>query len=250
MKKKEICKQHKLLKETFANRCYNLRRDDEIKQQKGDKFSYKSVSTQLLAKLFSSETESRYDASKISRLEHAKAEVTILDLYLYHKHYNVSYNFLMGNTENKNEHYNEAWEKYGLSDYTLDILKNLVETKECKKELRALNEIFESGVAQTLLSALYDYLHNDYENRLPSGYKLTNGELVEVELITKAGNLNLGNDILPLEKMNSLNKQILYDKLEQLKQLLNDKQNSENKHQQKNNSKTVLDNLYKKKSQV
>lgn len=248
MKKKEICKQHKLLREKFKNRCQNLRRDDEITHQKGDKISYKSVSTQLLAKYFSSEIESRYDASKISRLENAKAEVTILDLYLYHKHYNVSYNYLMGDTKNKREQYNGVWEKYGLSDKTLDILKHITETKKYEKELCVLNEIFESGLVQPFLNALYDYLYNDYENRLPAGYKPTNGELVEVELITKAGKLNLGSDIFPLEKLNSLNKQILHDKLEELKQVLNDKENSENKRIQTKNSKKILDNIYKNKT--
>ena len=121
-------------------------------------------------------------------------------------------------------------------------------TNKCEKELLVLNEIFKSGLVQPLLSALYDYLHNDYENRLPSGYKPTNGELVEVELIAKAGKLNLGSDIFPLEKLNSLNKQILYDKLEQLKQVLNDKQNPENKRTQNKISKKILDNMYKNKT--
>ena len=248
MKKKEICKQHKSLREKFKNRCQNLRRDDEIAQQKGDKISYKSVSAQQLANYFSSEIESIYDASKISRLENAKAEVNILDLYLYHKHYNVSYNYLMGDTENKKEQYNGVWEKYGLSDKTLDILNNLAKTNKYEKEICVLNEVFESGLVQPLLSALYDYLHNDYEDRLPAGYKPTNGELVEVELIAKAGKLNLGSDIFPLEKLNSLNKQILYDKLEQLKQVLNDKQNPENKRTQNKISKKILDNMYKNKT--
>lgn len=154
----------------------------------------------------------------------------------------------MGDTENKKEQYNGVWEKYGLSDKTLDILNNLAKTNKYEKEICVLNEVFESGLVQPLLSALYDYLHNDYENRLPAGYKPTNGELVEVELIAKAGKLNLGSDIFPLEKLNSLNKQILYDKLEQLKQVLNDKQNPENKRTQNKISKKILDNMYKNKT--
>ena len=160
----------------------------------------------------------------------------------------MSYNYLMGDTENKKEQYNGVWEKYGLSDKTLDILNNLAKTNKYEKEICVLNEVFESGLVQPLLSALYDYLHNDYENRLPAGYKPTNGELVEVELIAKAGKLNLGSDIFPLEKLNSLNKQILYDKLEQLKQVLNDKQNPENKRTQNKISKKILDNMYKNKT--
>ena len=154
----------------------------------------------------------------------------------------------MGDTENKKEQYNGVWEKYGLSDKTLDILNNLVKTNKYEKEICVLNEVFESGLVQPLLSALYDYLHNDYENRLPVGYKPTNGELVEVELIAKAGKLNLGSDIFPLEKLNSLNKQILHDKLEELKQVLNDKENYENKQIQTKNSKKILDNIYKNKT--
>lgn len=242
MKKKEICKLHKLLKKMFAERCKNLRCDDEIILKKGNKQSFKSVSIQLLANHFTSKIGSKYDASKISRLESEKAEITILDLYLYHKHYDVSYNYLMGCTRNKSEKFCFVYENYGLTDNTLKILNYLATTKEYEKELCALNEIFKSGLAQTFLNALYDYLHNDYENRLPAGYKPTNGELVEVELTTKAGKLNLGSDMLPLEKMNSLNKQILYDKLEQLKQVLNNKQN------QNKNSNNILDNLYKNKA--
>ena len=127
----------------------------------------------------------------------------------------------MGTTNNKKNEDKGIYEKYGLTDATLNILKTFV-TNKCEKELLVLNEVFESGLVQPLLSALYDYLHNDYENRLPVGYKPTNGELVEVELIAKAGKLNLGSDIFPLEKLNSLNKQILHDKLEELKQVLND----------------------------
>mgnify|MGYP004453539983 FL=1 len=229
MKKKELNKQHQLLRQIFGKRCYDLRCDDETSRTNRCKTSYKSTSMQQLATLFSAKIKDKYDTSKISRLENYTAEVTILDLYLYHKHYNVSYNYLMGNTENKREQYNGAWEKYGLSDKTLDILNNLAKTNRYEKEIFVLNELFESGLVQPLLNTLYDYLHNDYENRLPSGYKPTNGELVEVELIAKAGKLNLGSDIFPLEKLNSLNKQILYDKLEELKQVLNDKQNSKNK---------------------
>ena len=71
---------------------------------------------------------------------------------------------------------------------------------------------------------------------------------MEVELIAKAGKLNLGSDIFPLEKLNSLNKQILHDKLEELKQVLNDKQNSKNKRNETKNSKKNLDNIYKNKT--
>lgn len=248
MKKKELNKQHQLLRQIFGKRCYDLRCDDEANRTNGCKTSYKSTSMQQLATLFSAKIKDKYDTSKISRLENYTAEVTILDLYLYHKHYNVSYNYLMGNTENKREQYNGAWEKYGLSDKTLDILNNLAKTNRYEKEIFVLNELFESGLVQPLLNTLYDYLHNDYENRLPSGYKPTNGELVEVELIAKAGKLNLGSDIFPLEKLNSLNKQILYDKLEELKQVLNDKQNPENKRTQNKISKKILDNIYKNKT--
>lgn len=237
MKKKELNKQHQLLRQIFGKRCYDLRCDDEVSRTNRCKTSYKSTSMQQLATLFSAKIKDKYDTSKISRLENYTAEVTILDLYLYHKHYNVSYNYLMGNTENKREQYNGAWEKYGLSDKTLDILNNLAKTNRYEKEIFVLNELFESGLVQPLLNTLYDYLHNDYENRLPSGYKPTNGELVKVELIAKAGKLNLGSDIFPLEKLNSLNKQILYDKLEELKQVLNDKQNSKNKRNETKNSK-------------
>lgn len=248
MKKKELSKQHQLLRQIFGKRCYDLRCDDEVSRTNRCKTSYKSTSMQQLATLFSAKIKDKYDTSKISRLENYTAEVTILDLYLYHKHYNVSYNYLMGNTENKREQYNGAWEKYGLSDKTLDILNNLAKTNRYEKEIFVLNELFESGLVQPLLNTLYDYLHNDYENRLPSGYKPTNGELVEVELIAKAGKLNLGSDIFPLEKLNSLNKQILYDKLEELKQVLNDKQNSKNKRNETKNSKKILDNIYKNKT--
>lgn len=248
MKKKELNKQHQLLRQIFGKRCYDLRCDDEVSRTNRCKTSYKSTSMQQLATLFSAKIKDNYDTSKISRLENYTAEVTILDLYLYHKHYNVSYNYLMGNTENKREQYNGAWEKYGLSDKTLDILNNLAKTNRYEKEIFVLNELFESGLVQPLLNTLYDYLHNDYENRLPSGYKPTNGELVEVELIAKAGKLNLGSDIFPLEKLNSLNKQILYDKLEELKQVLNDKQNSKNKRNETKNSKKILDNIYKNKT--
>lgn len=248
MKKKELNKQHQLLRQIFGKRCYDLRCDDEVSRTNRCKTSYKSTSMQQLATLFSAKIKDKYDTSKISRLENYTAEVTILDLYLYHKHYNVSYNYLMGNTENKREQYNGAWEKYGLSDKTLDILNNLAKTNRCEKEIFVLNELFESGLVQPLLNTLYDYLHNDYENRLPSGYKPTNGELVEVELMAKAGKLNLGSDIFPLEKLNSLNKQILYDKLEELKQVLNDKQNSKNKRNETKNSKKILDNIYKNKT--
>ena len=248
MKKREPNKLHQLLRQIFGKRCYDLRCDDETSRPNGNKTSYKSTSMQKLATLFSAKIEDRYDTSKISRLENYTAEVTILDLYLYHKHYNVSYNYLMGDTENKKEQYNGVWEKYGLSDKTLDILNNLVKTNKYEKEICVLNEVFESGLVQPLLSALYDYLHNDYENRLPAGYKPTNGELVEVELIAKAGKLNLGSDIFPLEKLNSLNKQILHDKLEELKQVLNDKENYENKQIQTKNSKKILDNIYKNKT--
>ncbi len=248
MKKKELNKQHQLLRQIFGKRCYDLRCDDEVSRTNRCKTSYKSTSMQQLATLFSAKIKDKYDTSKISRLENYTAEVTILDLYLYHKHYNVSYNYLMGNTENKREQYNGAWEKYGLSDKTLDILNNLAKTNRYEKEIFVLNELFESGLVQPLLNTLYDYLHNDYENRLPSGYKPTNGELVEVELIAKAGKLNLGSDIFPLEKLNSLNKQILYDKLEELKQVLNDKQNSKNKRNETKNSKKILDNIYKNKT--
>ena len=51
-----------------------------------------------------------------------------------------------------------------------------------------------------------------------------------------------------LEKLNSLNKQILHDKLEELKQVLNDKENYENKQIQTKNSKKILDNIYKNKT--
>lgn len=248
MKKKELNKQHQLLRQIFGKRCYDLRCDDEVSRTNRCKTSYKSTSMQQLATLFSAKIKDKYDTSKISRLENYTAEVTILDLYLYHKHYNVSYNYLMGNTENKREQYNGAWEKYGLSDKTLDILNNLAKTNRYEKEIFVLNELFESGLVQPLLNTLYDYLHNDYENRLPSGYKPTNGELVEVELMAKAGKLNLGSDIFPLEKLNSLNKQILYDKLEELKQVLNDKQNSKNKRNETKNSKKILDNIYKNKT--
>lgn len=248
MKKKELSKQHQLLRQIFGKRCYDLRCDDEVSRTNRCKTSYKSTSMQQLATLFSAKIKDKYDTSKISRLENYTAEVNILDLYLYHKHYNVSYNYLMGNTENKREQYNGAWEKYGLSDKTLDILNNLAKTNRYEKEIFVLNELFESGLVQPLLNTLYDYLHNDYENRLPSGYKPTNGELVEVELIAKAGKLNLGSDIFPLEKLNSLNKQILYDKLEELKQVLNDKQNSKNKRNETKNSKKILDNIYKNKT--
>jgi len=248
MKKKELNKQHQLLRQIFGKRCYDLRCDDEVSRTNRCKTSYKSTSMQQLATLFSAKIKDKYDTSKISRLENYTAEVTILDLYLYHKHYNVSYNYLMGNTENKREQYNGAWEKYGLYDKTLDILNNLAKTNRYEKEIFVLNELFESGLVQPLLNTLYDYLHNDYENRLPSGYKPTNGELVEVELIAKAGKLNLGSDIFPLEKLNSLNKQILYDKLEELKQVLNDKQNSKNKRNETKNSKKILDNIYKNKT--
>lgn len=248
MKKKELNKQHQLLRQIFGKRCYDLRCDDEVSRTNRCKTSYKSTSMQQLATLFSAKIKDKYDTSKISRLENYTAEVTILDLYLYHKHYNVSYNYLMGNTENKREQYNGAWEKYGLSDKTLDILNNLANTNRYEKEIFVLNELFESGLVQPLLNTLYDYLHNDYENRLPSGYKPTNGELVEVELMAKAGKLNLGSDIFPLEKLNSLNKQILYDKLEELKQVLNDKQNSKNKRNETKNSKKILDNIYKNKT--
>ena len=248
MKQKELNKQHQLLRQIFGKRCYDLRCDDEVSRTNRCKTSYKSTSMQQLATLFSAKIKDKYDTSKISRLENYTAEVTILDLYLYHKHYNVSYNYLMGNTENKREQYNGAWEKYGLSDKTLDILNNLAKTNRCEKEIFVLNELFESGLVQPLLNTLYDYLHNDYENRLPSGYKPTNGELVEVELMAKAGKLNLGSDIFPLEKLNSLNKQILYDKLEELKQVLNDKQNSKNKRNETKNSKKILDNIYKNKT--
>ena len=248
MKKKELNKQHQLLRQIFGKRCYDLRCDDEVSRTNRCKTSYKSTSMQQLATLFSAKIKDKYDTSKISRLENYTAEVTILDIYLYHKHYNVSYNYLMGNTENKREQYNGAWEKYGLSDKTLDILNNLAKTNRYEKEIFVLNELFESGLVQPLLNTLYDYLHNDYKNRLPSGYKPTNGELVEVELIAKAGKLNLGSDIFPLEKLNSLNKQILYDKLEELKQVLNDKQNSKNKRNETKNSKKILDNIYKNKT--
>ena len=247
MKKKELCYKHKLLRKTFGVRCYGLRCDDEIGKEKGNKISYKSTSMKQLATVFSTDINDRYDTSKISRLENAMAEVTILDLYLYHKHYNVSYDFLMGTTNNKKNEDKGIYEKYGLTDATLNILKTFV-TNKCEKELLVLNEIFKSGLVQPLLSALYDYLHNDYENRLPVGYKPTNGELVEVELIAKAGKLNLGSDIFPLEKLNSLNKQILHDKLEELKQVLNDKQNSKNKRNETKNSKKILDNIYKNKT--
>lgn len=246
MKKKELCNKHKSLRKTFGLRCYDLRCDDEIEQKKGNKISYKSTSMKQLATVFSADISDRYDTSKISRLENAKAEVTILDLYLYHKHYNVSYDFLMGVTSNKKNEDNGIYEKYGLTDTTLNILKTFV-TNKCEKELLVLNEIFKSGLVQPFLDALCDYIYNDYEKRLPSGYKTTNAELVEVELITKAGKLNLGNDIIPLEKLNSLNRQLLYDKLEQIKNILNKPQNDENKSKQIKNPKNFLNNMYRKK---
>ncbi len=223
MKKKKTNAQHKLLKEIFGRCCYDLRCDDETYQVNGDKISYKSVSMQKLAELFSKKIEDKYDASKISRLENTKAEVNILDLYLYHEHYKVSYNYLMGETKNKKEQYNGAWEKYGLSDKTLDILKYFVASKKYEKELIVLNEIFESGIVQPLLDALYDYFHNDYEKRFPPNYKFMGGEMAEIKMSTKAGNIDLGEDILPLDKMKSLYRQIVYDKLEQVKQILNNK---------------------------
>ena len=93
MKKKEPNKLHQLLRQIFGKRCYDLRCDDETSRPNGNKTSYKSTSMQKLATLFSAKIEDRYDTSKISRLENYTAEVTILDLYLYHKHYNVSVSY-------------------------------------------------------------------------------------------------------------------------------------------------------------
>ncbi len=222
MKKRQENSLYKELKKTFGKRCSDLRCDDEKEIQENGKTTYINTSMQKLADKFSSIIKASYDKSKISRIEKGTAEITILDLFLYSEYYKVSYNFLLGQSRNKKDKYFSAFEKYGLSDQTLDILSNIVKNKG-NKEIKALNAIFASGLAQPFLEYLYDFFYNDYEKRLPQNYKVTGGEIIKVELRAKAGKLDLGEDYVPLEKMNIINRQIVYDKLNEIKQALQDK---------------------------
>lgn len=238
MKKKEICNEYKRLKTTFAKKCSDLRADNDVEFKKENSIIYKTLTVKDLAEKFSEIIKSEYDPSRISRIEHASASMTILDLYLYHKHYNVSYNYLLGETINKTDEHYRTWEQYGLSDNTLKMLKTFVETSR-KKEITMLNEIFASGFVQQFLNFLYDYVHNDFENRLPEEYKPTGAEAVEVEIKTKTDKLDLGTDIFTLDKLNVLNRQLLYDKIEEIKLSLN-------KQNKKYTSSKILKNLYNK----
>lgn len=209
------------LRELVSKRFRDLRDDTDIpkKSQKGKIINTESMRD--LAKSFGTILGEYYDHTKISRLENNVRVPTLDDLFLYHTKYNVTYDYLLGITENKFDDTTCLYEKYGLSDKALDTLKNFQNNSEKDKINKAINTIFASDNAFDFLLSLYEYLFENFEDKVPDTYNVTNGELAEIEFKSKAGDIELGSYLTNVKNLRTMNLQIVMSKIEDIRMYVN-----------------------------
>lgn len=161
---------------------------------------------------------------QISNLENGKREPSISELKAYSSCLKIPMEYLLGLSNSKEYESLDVSLKYGLSDRALQRLKYMYNDEEDKKYIELINAIFASGCDRELWRCLYDYIYDDYQNYLPENYKPTGGDLIEAEIKLTGGNIDLGRRLLPINDLNSINKQVLMDKLQEFKDRLNKKE--------------------------
>ena len=219
----------------------NLREDNENGKKSSTGKTIHKESIRDLAKDFSKLIGEYYDHTKISRLENNTRIPTLKDLFLYKEKYGVTYHYLLGTTNNKRYETSGFYEKYGLSDNALDTLKKFQNNSERDKINKAINIIFASDNALDFLLSLYEYLFENFEDKVPDTYYSTNGELAEIEFKSRAGDIELGRYYTNVKNLKSMNLLIVMDKIANMRTIV--KRNTKKRISNPQFMKSLIDDM-------
>ena len=145
------------------NAKYKMLREKYTNNKEKDK----CFSVRELAREITNNKQPSY-YSRISQIELGDVRPSPADMKLYHKYFHVSYEYLMGDTDNmKFENY-DIGNQLGLSDTAIEQLKfwkKRDENEDCIVDV--LNSIFESGYAGEILKSLALYLFTEPQYFFP-----------------------------------------------------------------------------------
>ena len=162
---KEKIKEKSSIKGQFKkqNAKYKMLREKFTWNEEKDKcFSVR----ELARKITDNKQQSYY--SRISQIELGDVRPSPADMKLYHKYFHVSYEYLMGDTNNMKLENCNIGNELGLSDATIEQLKfwkERDENEDCIVDI--LNSIFESGYAGEILKSLALYLFTEPQYFFP-----------------------------------------------------------------------------------
>jgi transcriptional regulator with XRE-family HTH domain len=172
-----------------------LMRSDELGERLADLRIDMSLSQRSLGKTL------RISSTSIAYYETGERALTLKALEAYHNFFDVSYDYLMGKTNNKKREHIDIGEKLGLSDKSIEILEyqdkmSLYEEEyyfETKKEFQSgVNLLVENKQFLSLVSALIN-LRN--KNETIKNIKMTK-ELHEFLYFDKPGSFSAINEQL------------------------------------------------------
>lgn len=154
---------------------------------------------------------------QISELENGKRLPSINELKMYHRHFNVPMEYLLGEQDCKDYDYLKQSVETGLSDKAQKKLKML--KKSMPNYNHILNYLIESNHLGKLLQVLHNYFF--FEFNYPQMCKITGGEIANISI--NVGNLDFGNYMLRVDDLMNIHKQIIYNTLTEIKNELKEK---------------------------
>ncbi|MBQ3311981.1 helix-turn-helix transcriptional regulator [bacterium] len=189
----------------------------------GDGKNGKSMSLRELANAISNlkefpKTRKEYSHSRIERIENNKSDPTILDLKLYHTYFDVPYEFLLGETDSLEYENLRSYDDLGLSDKSINrlIYINTPENKQ-KIYLDLINCIFDSGLDERFFSLLTEYFFGDIKKEdIGSTFKDSDTTKFEINIVVNKNKI-IRKEALSIEEVNSIYKNALFEKLNELK---------------------------------
>ena len=210
---------------TIAERFKYLREEKtEGKGKKGKSLTLRELAEELLQIKECFVDGQDYNHSKIQRLEKGKGEPTRLDFELYHKYFNVPYEFLFGESNNFEYQNVEDYRDIGLSDKAIERLKYMNNPKNNYKEyIDLINCIFDSDLDNEFWNLLIEYFFGDIR-KVDIGDKLIDEKATYFNVnIVLNKNRVINKTAFNLEQINSIYKLTLHKKLDELKTKLIDK---------------------------
>lgn len=154
---------------------------------------------------------------QISELENGKRLPSINELKMYHRHFNVPMEYLLGEVDCRDYKYLKKSAQTGLSDKTIKRLKILKESVPNYNHI--LNYLIESNHLGKLLHVLHNYFF--FEFNYPQMYRITGGEMANISI--NVGDLDFGNYMLRVDDLMNIHKQIIYNTLTEIKNELKEK---------------------------
>lgn len=171
--------------------------------------------------------------AQICYIEKGQWAPSIEVLKAYNKEFKVPFEYLLCNSNNREYGNIDVGYQLGLGDKFIERLKfmNNVRNNQ-KKYLDMINFIFTLGIDFELWETLYNYFFTDFTDELFKGkpHKILGGELVDIKcsLEMSLGNIEPTNYLIPLRNLDSLNKQMLLDRLQNIKEELNNQNSVKN----------------------